>query len=236
MKKLTLLAVFVFGILWQVQAQQRTVERSFTVSQDEPLELDLDFGNTITVNAWDKNRVEFVAVIEINSGRLNDALELDFKQDNGLRIASDYNEDKLKAGRRFDCPDSYSRNSWNSDNDDHYVVCSNISYELRVPRDVDLDVESISADINLVGLAGPIRAKSISGYVDLSWSSGKPADIDIKTVSGEAFTNLDDLHFDNKKPHIPIVGYKLKGRIGSGGPAVSLESVSGNVYLRKANT
>ena len=29
--------------------------------------------------------------------------------------------------------------------------------------------------------------KSIRGFVDLSWPSGKPADIDIKTLSGEVF-------------------------------------------------
>ncbi len=97
-------------------------------------------------------------------------------------------------------------------------------------------MESISADMEFIDLSGPIRAKSISGFVDVSWPSGRPADIDIKTVSGEAFTNIDELHFENRKDHIPIVGYKLKGKIGSGGRKVSLESVSGNIYLRNGQS
>lgn len=236
MKKFMLSSVLIFGFLLQAAAQNRIVERSFAINQDDAVRLDLQFGETITVKSWDQNKVAFRAVIEINGGRLNDALQLDFDQSSGrVEIASDYNKEKLKEGRREDCPDNYSRYSWSDDDDGGHVVCSRIRYEISVPRQVDLEVESISGDIELVGLAGPIRAKSISGFVDLSWPSGNAVKIDLKTISGEAFSDLEDLQFDNKKEHIPLVGYTLKGRIGTGGPRVSLESVSGNIYLRKAN-
>lgn len=237
MKKLALLFIFVLVSLLQTFAQQRIVEKSFSMNGDQKVRLDLRFGETISVNAGEKNEVAFKAVIEINNGKLNDALELDFNTENGLKITSDYNKQKLKAGRRQDCPDQYSRYSWNNrSDDDSYVVCSNISYELRVPENIDLDVESISSDIELAGLTGPVRAKSISGFVDLSWPVENSANLNIKTVSGEAFTDLDNLQFKNKKKQIPLVGYSLKGTIGTGGPEVSIESVSGNIYLRKANS
>lgn len=231
MKKFTLLIFLVLGFLLQTSAQNRIVEKSFVVNSDDKIRLDLKFGETIQVKSWDKNEVSFKADIEINQGKLNDALILDFIQDNDrLKITSDYDEEMLEKGRREDCPDSsYTQFSWN----DGSVICSNITYTVYIPENGNLDVESISSDIELIDLSGPIRAKSISGFVDLSWPSGKPANIDIKTVSGEAFTNLDALQFENKKGHIPTVGYKLKGQIGSGGPHVSLESVSGNIYLRR---
>jgi hypothetical protein len=232
MKKLTLLSVFVLGFLLQTSAQSRVVERSFAVDENEKILLDLRFGEIITVKSWDRNEVSFRADIEINQGKLNDALLLDFEHVNGrLEIDADYDEEKLKEGDCADCPDSrYTRYSWN--NGDGYVVCSKITYEIFIPGNADLNVESISGDIELIDLTGPIRAKSISGFVDLSWPSGRPANIDIKTVSGEAYSNLDELQFDNKK-NMPMVGYNLKGRIGDGGPRVSLESVSGNIYLRQ---
>ena len=238
MKKATIFTLLIFGLLLHATAQQRIVERTFEMTADERLELDLKFGERISVNAWNRDEISFRAVIEINGGRLNDALEIAFDQGNGLRIASDYNKEKMEAGRRGDCPDRYSSYDWNNDDEGSYsyVVCSNIRYELRVPAGVDLDVESISGDIELVGLCGSIRAKSISGFVDLSWPADRGADISLKTVSGEAFTDLEDLQFENRKPHIPLVGYRLNGRIGSGGPRVMLESVSGNLYLRKTNT
>lgn len=236
MEKLILLPIFVLGFLLQVSAQPRIVEETFSLD-DKEVRLDLRFGEIINIQSWDKNEVAFKADIEINNGHLNDALELDFDSANGLKIVSEYNEEKLKSGRREDCPDQYSQYSWSHDsNETSYVVCSKIRYELRVPAGVDLSIESISGDIELEGLTGPIKAKSISGYVDLSWPAEIPADIKIKTISGEAFTDLDNLHFKNKKPHIPPVGYALEGTVGTGGSTeLSLESVSGNIYLRKAN-
>jgi hypothetical protein len=234
MKKLIVLTIFLLGPLLYVSAQSRVVEKTFSVEPDKKVLINLRFGESISVKSWSNNEVAFKAVIEINNGKLNDALELDFKSDTGLEIASDYDKEKLRAGRREDCPEQYSHYSWNSKSDgENYAVCSKINYELWVPEGVDLTVESISADIELVGLAGPVKAKSISGFVDLSWASQHAADINIKTISGEAFTDLDNLNLENKKAHVPLVGYELKGIIGIGGPKVSLESVSGNIYLRK---
>jgi len=238
MKKLFLLIILVFGLLLlQASAQSRIVEKSFSIDDEDKIQLDLKFGDTITVKSWDKNKVHFRAVIEINSGRLNEALVFDFNNTNRrLDITSDYNEQELKNGRREDCPDSrYSHYSLNSEGHSLFV-CSKIEYQIFMPGNADISVESISGDIELVGLTGPVQAKSISGYVDLSWPAGIPVDVSIKTISGEAYTDLDNLHIKNKKPHIPIVGYTLKGSIGAGGPRISLESVSGNVYLRKVKS
>lgn len=235
MKKILYLSLTLL-IYWNtVQAQQRTVSKQFDVGADQKLELNLKFGDSIVIEAWDQNKVSFNADIEINGGKLNEALQLDFnEQSDGLHVTADYDQNKLKSGKASDCPNSdYSTYNW-SDNSRSNVVCSNITYKLFVPANIDITVESISGNIELVGVAGPVRAKSISGFVDLSWPSGKPADINLKTISGEAFTNVEELQLINKKDHIPLVGYTIKGKIRSGGPAVSLESISGNIYLRES--
>ena len=216
-------------------AQQRVVERSFSVNGQESVELDLKFGESITVKAWDRNEVSFRAVIEINSGKLNDALVLDFSQnDKGLSVAAEFDRVRIREGRRADCPNkSYSTYSLNDD-EESSVVCSNIIYELRVPADIHLNVESISSNIELIGLKGSVKAKSISGFVDLSWPENTGADLYFKTISGEVYSGIESLNLDNRKK-APLVGYELRGSIGSGGPPVSLESISGNIYLRKMN-
>jgi len=241
MKKLALLFCALLLSAGYSKAQNRVVEKSFSVKSTDKVRLKLKFGDTISVKSWDKEKVLFKAVIEINDGKLNDALALDFDQDNGqLRIASDYDKAFLHQGKASDCTrDDSTHQHWSSfgTNDENYMICSHIKYEVFVPAGVTLDVESISSDIELMNLTGPIRAKSISGFVDLSWPLDKPADIAVKTVSGEAYTNFKDLTFKNKKNHIPIVGYKLRGNIGTGaGPRISLESVSGNIYLRRAKS
>ncbi len=238
MRKAVLVIVLVLVACTVSSAQQqRVVERTFALEDGSEINLELKFGEVISVKAWDKKEVSFRAVIEINSGRLNDALLLDYDERDGrLAITADYDEDRIQEGRRGDCPDGhYSTMSWNR-KDGEYAVCSNIIYEIYVPREVDLEVESISSDIELSGLQGPIRAKSISGFVDLSWPEQRGAELSMKTVSGEVYSGLDNLNLLNKKGAVPLVGYELKGSIGQGGPVVKLESISGNIYLRKGSS
>lgn len=237
MKNKLLLLCMVWAVAQVTFAQPRVVEKTFQVDPDQQISLNLKFGEQILIRAWDKNEVAFKATININRGKLNEALQLGFdEQDARLNITSEYDKEMLKTGRREDCPENgYSTYSWNG-KDGHAMVCSKITYEVYVPEGADLAVESISGNIELVDVTGPVRAKSISGFVDLSWPQGKPATIDMKTISGEAYTDMDGLQISNEKEHIPLVGYKINGTIGGGGARVSLESVSGNIYLRSAQS
>lgn len=219
----------------QSRAQTRIAERSFNISDKQTVELDLKFGQSINVKGWDNNEVSFRAVININNGRLNDALVLDFmEEENRLAVRSDFDNEILNQGRRTDCP-GYEYPTFTWSDDDNRAVCSDITYEIYVPRDVDLKIESISSDIELTGLQGPIRAKSISGFVDLSWPVTRGAEISMKTVSGEVYSGIDQLNLHNKKGGAPLVGYELRASLGNGGPWVTLESVSGNIYIRKGS-
>ncbi|WP_234567832.1 hypothetical protein [Rhodohalobacter sp. 614A] len=238
MKKAAILLVTVFvSCIWmagEIFAQQRIVEKTFSANSEEKIRLNLKFGDSIVVKGWDRNEVSFRAVVEVNSGKLNDAFVANYSDGNsGIRIDTDFDKDKLEDGRAEDCPDrSYGSYSWN-DGKKHKVVCSNITFELYVPRNSDLQLETISADVELYDLNGPIDAKSISGFVDLSWPDRNGADISLKTITGEAYSDLENLSFKNRQEFFPHVGYELRGEIGSGGPMLRLESISGDVYLRK---
>lgn len=229
------LILFIIGFVFAAHqgfAQNRIIEKTFEADEEQKVRLDLKFGNQIVVKAWDREDISFRAEIEINSGNLNEALLLDFKEEqNYLLVQSNLDEKQVKRGRIEDCPNrGYTTHHWN--NGDDYAVCYKIKYVVYVPKQVELDIETISADIEMADLAGPIDARSISGFVDLAWPGQYGADISVKTISGEAFSDLDNLDFPHKKAW-PIVGYELNGKIGSGGPRVRLESISGNIYLRK---
>lgn len=236
MKKIIITTILICFFTNLSKAQPHVVERKFDISEDARIQLDLKFGNAITISAWDKNEVSIRAVIEINNGKLNDALILEFDEGSkSLSVSADYDKQLIKQGRREDCPENgYSNYSWN--NRDHYVICSSIVYEITIPRNADLSVESINSDIELISLQGPIKAKSISGFVDLSWPEHQGAELRMKTISGEVFSGLDNLRLNNQKRGAPLVGYELRGTVGKGGgPSVSLESISGNIYVRKGN-
>lgn len=239
MKKTTALLVTVLlvclGIAEAALAQQRIVEKTLPADSNDRVQLDLKFGERIIVKGWDRNEVSFRGVVEINSGKLNDAFTANFDESGqGIRIQTDFDKKKLEEGQAEDCPcnDNHSY-SWN--NGKGRVICSNILFEIFVPRNADLVLETIAADVELYDLNGPIDAKSISGYVDLSWPGRSGAELSLKTISGEAYSNLENLSFRNRKEHFPHVGYELRGAIGSGGPMVRLESISGDLYLRKTD-
>ena len=220
-------------------AQQRVIERTFDLGSGAKVELDLKFGDIIRVRAWPRKEMSFRATVSINGDRLNEALLMDFQQTaRGIKAVSDFDRELIKQGREMDCPeqrDGSSTSTFHYDRSDGHTICSNITYEIMVPIDADLWVESISSDIELRELEGPLHAKSISGFVDLSWPDGKGASLQMKTISGEIYSGLSNLTLNNRRDHAPPVGYELQGTIGEGGPLLSLSSISGNIYLRKPN-
>jgi hypothetical protein len=76
-----------------------------------------------------------------------------------------------------------------------------------------------------------VDATSISGDVDVSWPAAQGADLNLKTISGEVYAD-PAVTFSNLKERT-YVGYELHGNLGTGGPLVTLHSVSGDVFFRK---
>ncbi len=235
MYKLLLLAIALLASPAQLLLAQKVVEKTFPLNKEGKVHLNLKFGNTIQVKTWDKNEVSFKATIEINSGKLNDALVLTFDKDpQEIRALAEYDKELIKTGKREDCPDNkYS--SWNHyGNGTNSYICSTITYEIMVPHNATLTIESINADIELKDVSGPVFAKTINGYVDMNWPQNKSSDVSLKTINGELYSDLD-IAFLNKKDKNPQVGYLLKGTVKGGGTAIHLESINSNIYLRKAN-
>lgn len=215
-----------------VHAQPRIIEQSFDVNPNERIELNLKFGDHILIKAWDHPKVSFRATAELNGGRLNDALLVDFQQDEMVQIDVDFDRVKMINGKPEDCPDNdYSFYNRNTDGKG-YVICSEITYEIYLPRDADLFVETISADIELIGLHGPISAKSISGFVDMSWLARNGAELSMKTISGGVYSDLENIEFLRMGKHAPV-GQNILVKAGNGDIPVRLESISGDIYLRK---
>ncbi len=212
---------------------QKIIEKTLPYTKDQKIDMNLKFGDHIQVNAWDKKEVYIKAVIEINGGKLNDALVMNFTSDKeSIRVLADFDKQLIKQGKREDCPTE--NGSFRGYHDGNNYVCSTITYQIYIPKGAGLDMETISANIELKEVTGPVHAKSISGYVDMNWPARQAASVAMKTITGEVYSDLD-LNFLNKKDRPQIVGYLIKGTLNGGGPDVHLESISNDVFLRKAN-
>ena len=118
----------------------------------------------------------------------------------------------------------------------------------------EIDIKSCH-DIELKNVTGPLVLSTISGDINISFSSissDKPSsinsisgDIDI-TIPSKTATNLElhtinggfysDFDFTDTQKNLKMVGgNKLNFPLNGGGFKFSIATVSGNIYLRKGN-
>lgn len=226
--------LFLLVILFLVKPafSQKIITKTLSPATNQAVHLNLKFGDAIQVRYWDKAEASVRISVLINNGKLNDALQVETSSNaEAVSLKTDFDRDMIKQGKAEDCPGTKS--VWQTNkNGDAYSVCSTINYEIMLPRKTALRVETISGNIDIQGATSPVWAKSISGFVDLSWPTSKGANVAMKTVTGEVYTDLT-IDFKNQRPKHPLVGYLLEGTLLSGGPEVRLESISNDVYLRK---
>ncbi|MBA4853862.1 hypothetical protein [Emticicia sp. BO119] len=234
MKKLITL-LLTLALCHSLSFAQKIVEKHLPFSAGQSVDLNLRFANDIKVQYWDKPEVYVKIAVEINGGRLNDALMVDSKNNsNQISLKTDYDKELIKKGRPEDCPDTKDgRSSWGSNNE-RYYVCSTINYEVYLPKKAEVSLETINGNIWISSINSDLTAKTISGFVEVNWPKGKGGNIGMKTITGEVYSDLD-IKFKNKRERNPIVGYLLEGTVYGGGPEVRLESISNNVYVRNKN-
>lgn len=211
---------------------QKIIEKKLPYSPGQLVNLNLKFADSIQVRYWDKPEVSVRIAVTINNGRLNDALLVETASTDGeISVKTDFDQERIKQGKAEDCPGN--QRSWNTDrNGTHYSVCSDINYQVYLPRRAKLNIQTINGNIDIEGASEAVTAKTISGYVDMNWPNAKGANLAMKTITGEVYSDLT-IDFKGKKEKHPIVGYLLEGTLNGGGPPVRLESISNNVYLRR---
>lgn len=229
--KNTLLLLFIFLVATPLFAQ-KIITKTLPLAADQAVHLNLKFGDNIQVRYWDKSDVSVRIAATINNGKLDDALRVETASNaQAVSVTTDFDQELMKQGKSEDCPGS--RSNWQTNkNGVSYSVCSTINYEIFLPRKAALRIETINGNIDIQGAASPVWAKSISGFVDLSWAGTKGATVAMKTITGEVYSDLA-IDFKNKREKHPIVGYLLEGTVLSGGPEVRLESISNDIFLRK---
>ncbi|GAB3327657.1 hypothetical protein GCM10027299_28580 [Larkinella ripae] len=233
MKKL--LFLLLTGLLASPTFAQKIIEKKIAFTPAQLVNLNLKFADSIRVRYWDKAEVSVRIAVTINSGKLNDALLVESGSTAGeITLKTDFDREILKQGKAEDCPDQKQKPStWRTEmNGQTYYVCSTIQYQVMLPRQAKLRLETINGNIDIEGATEAVFAKTISGFVDLNWPGAKGANLALKTITGEVYSDLN-IDLKTKKQSNPIVGYLLEGTVNGGGPEVRLESISNNVYVRR---
>lgn len=234
MFRLLIGALLVLALARPATASAQTVtEKSAPVTAAQTVLLNLKFATTIRVRPATDGQLRVRATVNINQNKLNDAFQLDLtRTDAGLTVTSDLDKQRLAQAQPGDCPDSTgSYYGWNGGK--QAPVCTNIVCEVTLPAATALRISTISGNIEVQGLTGELSAKTISGFVDVSWPASRGASVALKTISGEVYTN-QSVALSNRKSDSPV-GYEVRGTLGGGsGPTLRLESISGDVFFRQA--
>lgn len=226
MKYLSSLLILALLLVYPVMGQ-KVVEKSTKVKSDQKITLDFEFSDDIKITTWDKNEVYVKATVSINDNEDNDAFELEIKEyPNSVNFISDIKNIK-KLSRNFVKEDKdgnviFSGNSYDMD----------ITFEVKVPENAEVDVETISGNIDIIGLLGEMDIETISGDVDLSIPSNHNANLELSTISGEMYTDFD-LKSEVEKGYHHYVRNDYSTKLNKGGVDIHLSSISGNIYLRK---
>ncbi|RFP64426.1 hypothetical protein D0N36_13995 [Hymenobacter lapidiphilus] len=223
-----------------VARAQKTIDKAAAVAAGQTVVLDLKYGTIIRLRPAADNQLRLRATVRINQNKLNDALQLDLRETPAaVTVTAALDKQVLAQAQPGDCPAQGSGityyGSWTDGRDgqdSRAAVCATITYDITLPATATVRLNTISGNVDVVGLTGPLELKSISGFVDVSWPASRGAEVAFKSISGEVFTN-QEVTFSNRKEN-PLVGYEVRGTLAGGGPRVRLESISGNVFFRKS--
>ncbi len=215
MKKFIILAlILVLGSNF-IHAQ-KIVEKRIELD-GKKAEIKLSFADTIKIDTWNNNYIGFYASVSIDENRYNDFYTLNINEKTGkveIEEVVDFEGIKKKIGKRH-----------------NYNFNSEIYYTLKVPKNLEFSLNTISGEIELLGCTGEMKINTVSGFIDYSIPETHKANIDLSTVTGDVYSNLK---FDNKpQKEISWVGTNRELSLNGGSTEVELKTVSGDIFLRK---
>jgi hypothetical protein len=230
MKHILIILAMVFTVS---VAAQRQVEKSMTVSGNQDIFLNFKFAENITIKQWDKSEVLVKVNVNIDDGEGNDFFSLETETSGGTaEMTSEFGDYYKNKNRKY-------RNYRN------YVTTTEILYTVYVPINANLKIKSISGDVESASFNGNLKTDLVSGDVTIKsykgelWLKTVSGDLDVtlvnaevnaKTLTGTIYSNIDIKTTDGKTSS----GYnKIQTTINKGGKLVKMETVSGDVFLRK---
>jgi hypothetical protein len=208
-------SAIIFIICWVFLSHthaQKTIEKHINFSGKEKLILNLQIADSIKIHTWNKAEVFAKASVNVNDNEDNDAYVTSFDE-----AGKDV---EIKAN----IPDGFYKEK------KHCCTNTEITWELFIPEKTVFSIETINGDIMIDGVTTEINAKTISGFIDLAMAGNRKADLEMKTISGTLYTDLD-INTSSSENSIPMV---VRHKLNNGGDPVNLETISGDIFVRKS--
>lgn len=219
MKNNLFLALLCFGALSSARSQ-KIIDKHIPFGPKDFVAMNFQISDSIRIMTWKKDEVYIHSSIDVNDNKYNDAYQMAFEETGQMVNVSA----KLET-------DNIRRSS--ADSGDCNCCCNfrtHIYHVVYIPENVDFSVETINGNITIVGNTAEIRARSISGFIDLAISPERKADLKMHTISGTMYSNID---MPTNRHIKQVGGGSVSAELNNGGKPISLETISGNIFFRK---
>jgi hypothetical protein len=226
MKNSILIALLCIGSL--ATRAQKIIEKHIPFSPKNFVSMNFQISDSIHIITWKKDEVYIRSSINVNDNQNNDDYKMVFDETGStVNVSAKLETDNIRHSRR---------DSGNNHDENCCCCCNNyrtkIFHEVYVPENVDFSVETINGNIIIAGNTAEIRARSISGFIDLAIAPDRKAEVKMHTISGTMYSNIDLLPANR---HIKQVGGgSISAELNGGGSkSIDLQTISGNIFFRK---
>lgn len=200
-------------ILWMAMPKvwaQENIEKHLPFTGNNRLTLDIRFADSIRIVTWNKAEVWAQVSVNINDNADNAAYLTKFDTSGDeVILGSDFKKGYFD-GRKNCCNKTQ------------------IVWVLHIPEHAPFTLETINGNVSLSGNPGKVAAKTISGTLDVTLPARQMADLEMKTISGRMFTDLD-MAKSEPEGSLPMV---VRLKPSSTGVSVKLETISGDIFVR----
>jgi hypothetical protein len=205
-----------------------------------------DYPELIRVSTWEGKEVTIQGHVSINAGENDDAFVLENTiNGNVIRVNAEVRNIKdlpqrvtiTRDGQKIMFRDKEEFNKYQAQHGKAYNTMSwgpdiDIELEVRVPRNVETQIESVYGMVEVRNFAGPLKVESTYGGVDAAMVERAVGELTAETNYGQIYTNLD-VKFGGEQVKSKDFYLFVSAKPGNG-PKYNFESKYGNVYLRKA--
>ncbi|MGI4871595.1 MAG: DUF4097 family beta strand repeat-containing protein [Janthinobacterium lividum] len=241
MQRLLFLSLLLSSLLPAVA--QRLVSQPVPLAAGQGIFLNVRFARTIRVRPGAQALVQ--ARVSLNANQNNDLFSLTTETSGGeVRVLEKLDEEKLRQSHfDGDCDGGNFTNRSDGVNVSHtrapkpgrrtngsYNYCAQIDYEVTLPPGTPLHVTTISGNLDVSSLTGPVAVETISGNLTLDHLTGP---VTASSISGNVKLT--------QPGNAPLKATSVSGNVEASWPAqqsasLLLKSVSGEVYAAPAVT
>ena len=225
-----------FSFLFLIMSFSIYAQREITKEvkyENQSVKVEFPFASDIQIKTWDKSTIRIEAKIETEEEKYTEMFALQINSDDSSINIESNSKDMFEA---------YHEEKKGSAKEFHGMLDHEFNYVLYVPKNVQLRIYSITAEIFSEFLQGDIEVEVVSGDIVIKEHKGnlqlnsvagtinvacKNASLNARTLTGEIHTN-EKLKIERKDN---FIGHEITIQPGNSENSLILTTVSGDIYL-----